>query len=106
MSDGHVSTSHFALHTDFKSELKEAFDTVRECRLKVTRRESSEIYIYAEGYDHSADWLWAEVNDGTLKLSFRLSFNFLNSENHYFDASVHFEAVPWLLHVLCSFFAA
>ena len=40
----------FVCFSGFKSELKESFETVRECRLKSTRRESSEIYIFAKSY--------------------------------------------------------
>ena len=35
---------------DFRAKMRENFDTVRECRLKATRKESAETFLYAEGY--------------------------------------------------------
>jgi 23S rRNA U2552 (ribose-2'-O)-methylase RlmE/FtsJ len=35
---------------DFRAKLRKNFDTVRECRLKATRKESAELFLYAEGY--------------------------------------------------------
>ena len=42
--------AHIHIGADFKAKLKENFDTVRECRLKATRKESAETFMYAEGY--------------------------------------------------------
>ena len=46
------SVSTMLLHdlADFRTKLRENFDTVRECRLKATRKESAETFLYAEGY--------------------------------------------------------
>lgn len=44
----------FTVFAGFKSELKGSFETVRECRLKATRKESSEIYIFAKNYKPSS----------------------------------------------------
>ena len=48
----------YSVFAGFKSELKESFETVKECRLKSTRKESSEIYIFAKDYTPSS---WVQL---------------------------------------------
>jgi len=39
-----------SLSAGFLDELKLCYQQVKECRLKATRKESSEIYVFAKGY--------------------------------------------------------
>lgn len=43
-----------SLPAGFLEDLKLCYQQVKECRLKATRKESSEIYVFAKGYKQNA----------------------------------------------------